>query len=105
MLQPHWESAAWAERGAGFQGEEPTRLQRDISELFNLLPCINNFSSVPSRSQPSLTALVREVLMNETEARCGDNAAVKLIASRAPHSPLGAGAELAALNDGQAAQM
>lgn len=57
VLQPHWESAAWAERGAGFQGEKPTQLRGDISELFNLLPCINDFSSLPSRSQPSLTAL------------------------------------------------
>lgn len=50
-------SLGWKTSRNSFQGEEPTQLQGDISELFTLLPCINNLSSVPSKSQPSLRAL------------------------------------------------
>lgn len=48
-----------AETGAGTVSKERNRFSSwgDISELFTLLPCINDLSSVPSKSQFSLTAL------------------------------------------------
>lgn len=59
VLQAHWESAAWAERGAGMVSKE--RNQLSSKETF--LNCLTCFPAsiicllVPSKSQPSLTAL------------------------------------------------